>query len=138
VFQNPDDVCRLRGSKGDFMSKILFGTAAVAICMGFAAPAFAAANICISTRDIQSSTPKDDGSAITFKMRDGSVWRNDLNGRCPDLKFDGFAWTIRNPGETVCENEQTIRVLRSGEICQLGKFTQITPPRAKMEKHAAN
>ena len=72
------------------MSKILFGTAAVAIPLGVAAPAFAAGNMCISTRDIVSSTPNDDGSAISFKMRDGSVWRNDLQGRCPDLKFDGL------------------------------------------------
>ncbi len=119
------------------MSKILFGTALVAIGMGFAAPSFAAGNVCISTRDIQSSTPKDDGSAITFKMKDGSVWRNDLHGRCPDLKFTGYEWNIRNPDGSVCENEQTIRVLRSGEICQLGKFTQEKPARS-MEKHAQN
>ena len=118
------------------MSKILFGTAAVAILLGVAAPAFAAGNMCISTRDIVSSTPNDDGSAISFKMRDGSVWRNDLQGRCPDLKFDGYAWTIRNPSDRVCEHEQSLRVLRSGQVCVLGKFTQEKPSRTQMEKHA--
>jgi len=116
------------------MSKYLFGTAAVAAFLSLAAPAFAASNICISTRDIQSSTPKDDGAAITFKMRDGSAWRNDLRGRCPDLKFDGFVWTVRNPDGSVCENEETIRVLQSGEVCALGKFTKVAPSRA--ERHA--
>ncbi len=63
-------------------------------------------------------------------MQDGSEWRNDLQGRCPDLKFDGFVWRSANPDETVCENMQTLRVLRSGEICALGKFTQVKPPRS--------
>jgi hypothetical protein len=122
-----------RGSKGDVMSKLLFGVTAAISLIAVSAPALAA-TVCLPTRSITNTTPKDDGTAITFKMRDGSVWRNDLKGRCPDLKFDGFEWTIRNPDGSVCENEQTIRVLRSGEICALGKFTQVTPPRA--EKHA--
>lgn len=119
------------------MSKYLFGMTTAACLIAAAAPALAAGSVCISTRDIQNSKPKDDGTAITFTMKDGSVWRNDLNGRCPDLKFNGFVWTIRNPGDTVCENEQTIRVLQSGEICQLGKFTLEKPARSKMEKHAS-
>jgi hypothetical protein len=116
------------------MSKFLFGIATAVSLIAVSAPALAA-TVCLSTRNIRSTTPKDDGTAITFKMQDGSVWRNDLRGRCPDLKFDGFAWTIRNPDGSVCENEQTIRVLRSGQICQLGKFTQVTPARS-MQKHA--
>ena len=109
--------------------KIFMSVAALATMAALSAPAQAAGHICIPTRNIESSTPQEDGAAILFKMRDGSVWRNDLNGRCPDLKFNGFVWAVRNPGETVCEHEQTLRVLRSGEICSLGKFTQIAPPR---------
>jgi hypothetical protein len=109
--------------------KIIMAVAALATMAAMSAPAEAAGNICISTRNIESTTPQQDGAAILFKMRDGSVWRNDLLGRCPDLKFDGFVWAVRNPGETVCEREQTLRVLRSGEICTLGKFTQIAPAR---------
>ena len=118
------------------MSKLLFGIAAAVSLIAVSAPALAAP-ICLSTRNITSTTPTGDGTAITFKMQDGSVWRNDLRGRCPDLKFDGFEWTIRNPDGSVCENEQTIRVLQSGQICQLGKFTQEKQSRAQMEKHAA-
>jgi hypothetical protein len=91
-----------------------------------------AATICISTRDIVDSQPQDDGKAILFKMRDGSTWRNDLQGACPDLKFDGFAWTIRDPDEQVCEHQQSLRVLRSGQICVLGKFTQTKAPKKPM------
>ncbi|MEP6830711.1 MAG: hypothetical protein ABI963_10255, partial [Rhizomicrobium sp.] len=118
------------------MNKVISGAALLAALLTVAAvmPAEAAGKICLQTRNIKDSTPKDDGTAITFKMNDGSVWRNDLKGRCPDLKYNGFAWTIRNPSGTVCENEETIEVIRSGEICALGKFTQIEPSR--MEKHA--
>ena len=117
------------------MSKLLFGMVTAISLLAVSAPVMAAGNICISTRDVVNSKPKDDGSAIDFHMRDGSVWRNDLHGRCPDLKFNGFVWTVRNPDGSVCENEQTFRVLQSGEVCKLGKFTQVTPPRS-MQKHA--
>jgi hypothetical protein len=82
--------------------KMVFSVAVLATMAALSVPAEAAGNICISTRNIESSTPQEDGAAILFKMRDGAVWRNDLQGRCPDLKFNGFAWTIRNPGDTVC------------------------------------
>ena len=91
-----------------------------------------AANMCISTRDIVSSQAQDDGKAILFKMRDGSELRNDLQGACPDLKFDGFEWTVRDPAQQVCEHQQSLRVLRSGQVCVLGKFTQTKAPKKAM------
>jgi hypothetical protein len=115
------------------MNKVISGAALLAALVTVTAvmPAEAADKICLQTRNMKDTTPRDDGTAITFKMNDGSVWRNDLKGRCPDLKFNGFAWTIRNPGGTVCDNEEIIRVIRSGEICALGKFTQVAPARGK-------
>ncbi len=80
----------------------------------------AAANMCVQTRDILS-TKSDDGKLMTFKMRDGRVLVNHLQGICSDLRFEGFVWTIRGP-EEVCENQQSLRVLRSGQTCLLGKF----------------
>jgi len=62
-------------------------------------------------------------------MRDGTQWRNTLQGACPDLIFNGFVWTLRNPGEQVCEREQSLRVLQSGQVCMLGKFEKL--PAAK-------
>jgi len=85
------------------------------------------APICLATRSIAQTSPSPDGTAITFRMTDGSVWRNDLRGRCPDLRWDGFTWTTSNPMAQVCENEQTISVIRSAEVCALGKFTQLEP-----------
>jgi hypothetical protein len=81
---------------------------------------------CFSPRDIESTKPISDRE-IVFRMRNGKVWKNTLRTDCPGLKFEGgFSWTIR--GDTVCENLQTIRVLRRGNACLLGKFTLYTPP----------
>jgi hypothetical protein len=101
------------------MNKVISGAALLAALLTVAAvmPAEAAGPICLSTRNIRDTTPQQDGTAI-----------------CPDLKFNGFAWTTSNPMESVCENEQTLQVFRSGEICALGKFTQVAPPH--MEQHA--
>jgi hypothetical protein len=93
-----------------------------------------AAPICLRTQDMTETQPQKDGASVIFKMRDGSTWRNDLHGRCPDLWFTGFAWAVRNGDGTVCENQDTLHVLRSAEVCTLGQFTQLTPSRA--EQHA--
>ena len=99
------------------VSGVLLGTA----------PTFSSEKICISTRDIASSQAEKGGAAILFKMRDGTQWHNSLKGKCPDLDFNGYAWTVRNPNDTVCENEQSLKVLRSAQVCQLGKFENVTP-----------
>jgi hypothetical protein len=81
----------------------------------------AAANICVRSREIQSTDSKD-GKLMTFKMKDGRVLVNHLQGICSDLRFEGFTWVLRGGDESICENQQTLRVLRSGQICILGKF----------------
>ena len=101
--------------------------ALVAVAAACAAVQPAQARICINTRDIVSSTPSDDGKSITFQMKNGHVLRNDLQNPCPNLKFNGFAWTLRNQ-ETVCDEQQGIRVLRSGETCLIGKFSEVSSP----------
>jgi hypothetical protein len=103
-------------------------------CALLAATAFSfpawSANTCLRTRDIVSTDSKD-GKTLVFKMRDGRTLVNHLQGICPDLKFDGFSWVIRGGLDDVCENEQTLRVLRSGEVCVLGKFdTPVIKPKA--------
>ena len=92
----------------------------------------ASAAICLRERDIKSTTPSPDGKMLTMVMRDGKVWQNRLQGACPDLKFDGFVWVIRGT-EGVCENSQSLKVLQSGQVCILGKFTPMksTPRGAK-------
>jgi hypothetical protein len=80
----------------------------------------AAAKMCVQSRDILSTNSKD-GKLMTFKMRDGSVLVNHLQGTCTDLKFEGFAWVLRG-NDDICENQQSLKVLRSGQTCLLGKF----------------
>jgi hypothetical protein len=92
--------------------------AALALIAATAAPA--AANMCVQSRDILGTNSKD-GKLMTFRMRDGRVLVNHLQGVCSDLKFEGFVWVLRGTDE-VCENQQSLRVLRSGQVCLLGKF----------------
>jgi len=112
-----------------FMRKIV--TVLTLASVVFAAPAMAA-NRCIDMRDIVSSKSTD-GKTMVFKMKDGTTLVNHLQGSCPDLKFQGFAWQSHSGDTKVCENEQSFNVLQSMEICVLGKFDAPT-----MEKHAAN
>ena len=94
------------------ITAILFLTVAVATP--------ATAKICVQSRDIVSTDSKD-GKLMTFKMRDGSVLVNHLQGICSDLKFEGFTWVLRG-NDDICENQQTLKVIRSGQTCMLGKF----------------
>ncbi len=79
--------------------------------------------------DIKDTDAQKDGRSILYTMRDGSVWRNDLRGVCKDARWNGFGYSTANPQSSICENEQTLVVFRSGETCGLGNFTQVTPPR---------
>ena len=88
--------------------------------MAVSVPAYAA-KVCLDTRKMVSSDSKD-GRTMLFKMRDGSTYVNHLQGFCPDLKYMGFAWQLQAGDTNVCENENTFRVLQSGQNCTLGKF----------------
>ncbi len=107
--------------------KAIIATLLLVAAASAAAPA-SAAPVCLRTRDIVSTDSKD-GRLMTFKMRDGRVLVNHLQGICTDLRFNGFVWTIRGPDE-VCERQQSFRVLQSGQICTLGKFDLIKDKRA--------
>jgi hypothetical protein len=98
---------------------------ALAGCLLLAAPAVAAP-VCISTHDIANSKPEGHGASLLFSMRDGSQYRATLKNQCPGLDFNGFAWTVRDPGERVCENGQSLRVLNSGEVCLVGKIEKLS------------
>jgi hypothetical protein len=82
--------------------------------------------MCVSPRDIASTTPLSDRE-ILFKMRNGKMWLNTLPQNCPGLKFEGgFIWEIH--GDSICAKLQTFRVLRRGTVCMLGEFSPYTPP----------
>jgi hypothetical protein len=96
------------------------GIATIGLLAAATIPA-SAANMCVRSRDILSTDSKD-GKLLTFKMRDGRVLVNHLQGICSDLRFEGFTWVLRGGDEDICENQQSLRVLRSGQTCLLGKF----------------
>jgi len=109
------------------MNKVLLMGAAAALLITAQTALAQPARVCLSTRNIANTSPSPDGTVIVFRMTDGSVWRNDLRGRCRDMRWNGFAWSTANPMSAVCEYEQTLHVFRSGEVCGLGKFTQLSP-----------
>jgi hypothetical protein len=86
-----------------------------------AVPAYA--QNCIDTRDIYSSKSTD-GRTMVFKMKNGTSLVNHLQGYCPDLKYNGFAWQTHSGDNKVCENENSFNVLQSMQVCVLGKFDQ--------------
>lgn len=92
----------------------------LASCTATVAPAFAEAPICLQTNRIDRTTvvnPK----TILFHMKDGKIYRSAMRTACLGLKFHGFAYVVR-AGE-ICGGSQSIRVLATGEVCVLGKFT---------------
>ena len=118
------------------MTKVMSGAAMLAaMILTATAPAIAAGPICLATRDIKDTDAQKDGRAILYTMRDGSVWRNDLRGRCPTMRWNGFGYSTANPLASICENEQTLVDFKTGETCGLGLFTQVSPPR--MEHQAS-
>lgn len=118
------------------MTKVISGAAMLAaIILTTAAPAFAAGPICLASRDIKDTDAQKDGASILYTMRDGSVWRNDLRGRCPTMRWNGFGYSTANPQASICENEQTLVDFRTGETCGLGRFTQVAP--ARMDHQAS-
>jgi hypothetical protein len=100
------------------MPKILLG---LGLLVATILPAQA---LCVSERDIVSTTPSNDGRQLTFKLRDGRVLVNHLQGRCSDLRFNGFVWVLRGNND-ICENMQSLRVIQSGQTCLLGKFVSV-------------
>lgn len=63
---------------------------------------------------------------VLFYTREGQVWENTLKSNCRGLMFHGFN-VVGHEGE-ICSNATSIRVIESGETCQLGAFTPYTPP----------
>ena len=91
------------------MKKVFSGAAMLAaMILTTAVPAMADGPICLATRDIKDTDAQKDGTAILYTMRDGSVWRNDLKGRCRDMRWNGFGYSTANPQASICENEQTL------------------------------
>jgi hypothetical protein len=122
---------RAAGAPGGHMKTII---AAIALAAATVMPA--SANMCIRQRDIES-THSEDGRNLFFKMHDGRVLVNHLQGICTDLRYEGFVWKV--PGtEDICEFQQSFMVNRSGQSCTLGKFEVVKGERAAHQEPATH
>ena len=99
----------------------------LAVAALFAAAPAIAAPMCLNSSNIEGHDSPD-GKTIIFHMRDGSTWRNTVQGSCSGLRFHGFAWNLHGTNQ-VCEKEQALRVIGSGETCVLGRFEQVSGPK---------
>ena len=86
----------------------------------------ASSSLCINVRNIQRTEVQDDRT-ILFHMRDGKVWQNRLRQICPMLTTSPWTQVLHN--DQVCSNQQFIRVIRTGDTCSLGDFTQVDAQR---------
>jgi hypothetical protein len=78
-------------------------------------------SVCLKADQVDHTKVLNDHQ-ILFYMRGKQVWLNTLAGRCATLPIqDGFAWSSFFP--EYCSNVETIRVIRTGEVCKLGEFT---------------
>ncbi len=112
------------------MKTITLLLAAAAFAAVAAAPA-SAAPVCLQTYRIDHTSVVDSKN-ILFHMKDGKVWHNALKNSCPALNFHGFIMNVRGGDDTVCSNQQSIKVIDSGEVCMLGEFTPYMPPSKPM------
>ncbi len=81
--------------------------------------------VCLPATQIDHTDILTD-DAIVFYMKSGKPYLNKLTFACPSLKMeDGFAFVA--DFSEICSNSQTIRVLRSGNFCELGQFTPYDP-----------
>lgn len=103
-----------------------FSVVVAAAALLAAAPAIAAP-ICLNSDNIEGHSSPD-GKTILFHMRDGSTWRNTLQGNCSGLRYRGFIWNLHGSNQ-VCERTQALRVIGTGEICVLGKFDRVSEPK---------
>jgi hypothetical protein len=112
---------------------LAFGVLALAGCSDDAPPpaedaGLSAGNgVCLPVAQIDHTEIMND-NAIIFFMKDGKTYTNAMPMPCPSLAMEkGFAYV--NDGLDVCSNSQTIRVLRSGNFCELGQFTPFQTPK---------
>jgi hypothetical protein len=112
--------------------KIRLALAAAIASAALATPAVSYAQdvagkpVCLDVSRIDHTEVLNDHQ-ILFFMNGRKVWINNLTTRCATLtRQDGWAWSSRIP--QYCDNVETIRVLRTGEVCLLGAFTPYQKP----------
>jgi hypothetical protein len=96
--------------------------------LSFAYPVTAHADeapVCLRALDVDH-TKVPNAHTILFFMKGGKIWSSTLKSDCPDLRFNGFGYGV-TPPDNICANMQTIRVLKSGAICEIGPLVPVNP-----------
>ena len=109
------------------MKTLISALTAASIAAGAMSPVMAAP-VCLTSYLIDHTSVQKDNRTILFYMKNGNVYANTLASACPSLHFHGFVMNISGGNETICSNQQSIRVLVTNEVCQMGAFTPYTPP----------
>lgn len=113
------------------MKTIIIAAAVASIVAGAAcaqgSPSASTNSVCLDTYLIDHTTTVN-SSTLLFHMRDGKVWKNSLKAPCPSLKFYGFKFVTSE--DEICSNAQAISVLKTDEVCALGRFTPYAPQHA--------
>jgi len=105
---------------------ILIALAASAALAGPALADQATKSVCIKADEIDHTKVLNDRQ-ILFYMRGKQVWLNTLKSHCSTLPIqEGFS--MPSNYSEFCANAQSIRVLFSGQPCQLGEFTPYQTP----------
>lgn len=115
----------------DTLRRNKYVSAAIAMALGAAlspisAMAEGSERICLQIRDIERTKILNDHQ-ILFYTGQHKAYLNTLATKCSTLvREDGFSRT--DASDEYCDNLVTIRVLRTGEACLLGKFTPYDKP----------
>lgn len=106
------------------MRRILIGAALAALAVGTAQAQPATVmngTTCLKTV-LVDHTQVVDPVTILYFMKGGEVWKNSLNNPCTTLPHNGYIY-MPTPPDNICGNLQRIKVIQTGEVCELGAFT---------------
>ena len=102
---------------------------ALAALFAISAPAVAQTtgqSVCLDATEIDH-THVLNNRQVLFYMKNRKVWLNTLNNTCTTLPYqEGFV--LPTGFSTFCSNSQTITVVNTRQICQLGEFTPYQKP----------
>lgn len=85
----------------------------------------AGSQVCLQTFQIDH-TEILSKTQILFYMNGKKIWVNTLPSPCSMDNTDGFVWRSSIP--QYCDNLETIKIIRTGQVCRLGKFTPYEKP----------
>jgi hypothetical protein len=105
--------------------KRLLIVAAASVGLLGAGVAYADPQVCIPSYKV-TGTRILNRTQILFYTTGKQVWLNTLPHPCSIDETDGFVW--QSSYAQYCDNIETIRSLRTGETCMLGKFTPYVKP----------